>query len=118
MIDTIEKKQLAFDRRNLTDAELLDIYEHILRPRLIEEKMLSMLRQGRISKWFSGIGQEAVAVGAALAMQPDEWILPMHRNLGTFTSRQVPMARLFSQFQGRMNGFSKGRERSTTSTMR
>ncbi|MCC7502668.1 MAG: dehydrogenase E1 component subunit alpha/beta, partial [Flavobacteriales bacterium] len=67
---------------------------------------------GRISKWFSGIGQEAVAVGAALAMQPDEWILPMHRNLGTFTSRQVPMARLFSQFQGRMNGFSKGRERS------
>ncbi|MBL0034244.1 MAG: dehydrogenase E1 component subunit alpha/beta [Flavobacteriales bacterium] len=112
MIDTIEKKQLAFDRRNLTDAELRDIYEHILRPRLIEEKMLSMLRQGRISKWFSGIGQEAVAVGAALAMQPDEWILPMHRNLGTFTSRQVPMARLFSQFQGRMNGFSKGRERS------
>lgn len=112
MIDTIEKKQLAFDRRNLTDAELLDIYEHILRPRLIEEKMLSMLRQGRISKWFSGIGQEAVAVGAALAMQPDEWILPMHRNLGTFTSRNVPMARLFSQFQGRMNGFSKGRERS------
>lgn len=112
MIDTIEKKQLAFDRRNLTDAELLDIYEHILRPRLIEEKMLSMLRQGRISKWFSGIGQEAVAVGAALAMQPDEWILPMHRNLGTFTSRNVPLARLFSQFQGRMNGFSKGRERS------
>jgi len=112
MIDTIEKKQLAFDRRKLTDSELLDIYEHILRPRLIEEKMLSMLRQGRISKWFSGIGQEAVAVGAALAMQPDEWILPMHRNLGTFTSRSVPMARLFSQFQGRMNGFSKGRERS------
>jgi 2-oxoisovalerate dehydrogenase E1 component len=112
MIDTIEKKQLAFDRRHLTDAELLDIYEHILRPRLIEEKMLSMLRQGRISKWFSGIGQEAVAVGAALAMQPDEWILPMHRNLGTFTSRGVPLARLFSQFQGRMNGFSKGRERS------
>ena len=102
----------ALDRRNLTDAELRDIYEHILRPRLIEEKMLSMLRQGRISKWFSGIGQEAVAVGAALAMQTDEWILPMHRNLGTFTSRQVPMARLFSQFQGRMNGFSKGRERS------
>lgn len=112
MIDTIEKKQLAFDRRHLTDAELLDIHEHLLRPRLIEEKMLSMLRQGRISKWFSGIGQEAVAVGAALAMQPDEWILPMHRNLGTFTSRGVPLARLFSQFQGRMNGFSKGRERS------
>ncbi len=112
MTDTIEKKQATFDRRKLTDNELLDIYEQLLRPRLIEEKMLSMLRQGRISKWFSGIGQEAVAVGAALAMKPEEWILPMHRNLGTFTTRGVPMARLFSQFQGRMNGFSKGRERS------
>jgi 2-oxoisovalerate dehydrogenase E1 component len=112
MTDTIERKQTTFDRRKLTDNELLEIHEQLLRPRLIEEKMLSMLRQGRISKWFSGIGQEAVAVGAALAMKPEEWILPMHRNLGTFTSRGVPMARLFSQFQGRMNGFSKGRERS------
>lgn len=111
-IDAIEKKQLAFDRGKLSNAELLDIYEHLLRPRLIEEKMLSMLRQGRISKWFSGIGQEAVAVGAALAMHPDEYILPMHRNLGTFTSRGIPMARLFSQFQGRANGFTKGRDRS------
>ena len=106
-LDTIEKKQLTFDRKKLTDAELLDIYERLLRPRLIEEKMLSMLRQGRISKWFSGIGQEAVAVGAALAMEPDEYILPMHRNLGTFTTRGVPMARLFSQFQGYANGFTK-----------
>jgi len=111
-IDTIDKKQLAFDRGKLSNTELLDIYEHLLRPRLIEEKMLSMLRQGKISKWFSGIGQEAVAVGAALAMHPDEYILPMHRNLGTFTSRGIPMARLFSQFQGRANGFTKGRDRS------
>lgn len=111
-IDAIDKKQLAFDRGKLSNTELLDIYEHILRPRLIEEKMLSMLRQGKISKWFSGIGQEAVAVGTALAMHPDEYILPMHRNLGTFTSRGIPMARLFSQFQGRANGFTKGRDRS------
>ncbi len=110
--ETIEKKQLTFDRKALSNTELLDIHEHLLRPRLIEEKMLSMLRQGRISKWFSGIGQEAVAVGTALAMHQDEYILPMHRNLGTFTTRGVPMARLFSQFQGRMNGFTKGRDRS------
>lgn len=111
-LETIEKKQLAFDRKKLTDQELLAIHEQLLRPRLIEEKMLSMLRQGRISKWFSGIGQEAVAVGTALAMERDEYILPMHRNLGTFTSRGVPMARLFSQFQGHMTGFTKGRDRS------
>ncbi|MFT3885892.1 MAG: dehydrogenase E1 component subunit alpha/beta [Flavobacteriales bacterium] len=111
-LETIEKKQITFDRKKLTDTELIDIHEHLLRPRLIEEKMLSMLRQGRISKWFSGIGQEAVAVGSALAMQADEYILPMHRNLGTFTTRGVPMARLFSQFQGRANGFTKGRDRS------
>ena len=111
-IEAIEKKQLTFDRGGLDNTELLAIHEHLLRPRLIEEKMLSMLRQGRISKWFSGIGQEAVAVGAALALEADEYILPMHRNLGTFTSRGVPMARLFSQFQGRANGFTKGRDRS------
>ncbi|MBP8824708.1 MAG: dehydrogenase E1 component subunit alpha/beta [Flavobacteriales bacterium] len=111
-LETIEKKQQTFDRKKLTDKELLEIYEHLLRPRLIEEKMLSMLRQGRISKWFSGIGQEAVAVGSALAMHTDEYILPMHRNLGVFTSRGVPMARLFSQFQGTANGFTKGRDRS------
>ena len=111
-LDTIEKKQLAFDRKKLTDTELLHVHEQLLRPRLIEEKMLSMLRQGRISKWFSGIGQEAVAVGAALAMESDEYILPMHRNLGTFTTRGLPMARLFSQFQGYANGFTKGRDRS------
>lgn len=111
-LETIEKKQSAFDRKKLGDKELLSIYAQLLRPRLIEEKMLSMLRQGRISKWFSGIGQEAVAVGAAIAMEADEYILPMHRNLGVFTTRGVPMARLFSQFQGTANGFTKGRDRS------
>ncbi len=111
-LETIEKKQSAFDRKKLGDKELLSIYTQLLRPRLIEEKMLSMLRQGRISKWFSGIGQEAVAVGAAIAMEADEYILPMHRNLGVFTTRGVPMARLFSQFQGTANGFTKGRDRS------
>lgn len=111
-LETIEKKQLTFDRKKLQDAELLDIYEKLLRPRLIEEKMLSMLRQGRISKWFSGIGQEAIAVGTAMAMHDDEYILPMHRNLGVFTTRGVPMARLFGQFQGHASGFTKGRDRS------
>lgn len=111
-LETIEKRQQAFDRKKLTDRELLEIYEQLLRPRLIEEKMLSMLRQGRISKWFSGIGQEAVAVGAALAMEADEHILPMHRNLGVFTTRKVPLARLFGQFQGHASGYTKGRDRS------
>lgn len=111
-LETIEKKQLAFDRRKLTDEELLEIYGKLLRPRLIEEKMLSMLRQGRISKWFSGIGQEAVSVGAALAMHEDEYLLPMHRNLGVFTTRGIPMERLFGQFQGKASGFTKGRDRS------
>ncbi|QEC51133.1 2-oxoisovalerate dehydrogenase E1 component [Anseongella ginsenosidimutans] len=84
----------------------------LLRPRLIEEKMLVLLRQGRLGKWFSGIGQEAIAVGAAMAMQENEYILPMHRNLGVFTTRGVPLKRLMSQFQGKMNGFTQGRDRS------
>jgi 2-oxoisovalerate dehydrogenase E1 component len=79
---------------------------------MIEEKMLSQLRQGKISKWFSGIGQEAISVGLTLAMKPDEYILPMHRNLGIFTSRGIPLDRLFSQFQGKKNGYTKGRDRS------
>lgn len=111
-LETIEKKQISFDRKNLSDAELLEIYGQLLRPRLIEEKMLSLLRQGRISKWFSGIGQEAVAVGSALALNPDEYILPMHRNLGVFTARGMPLARLFGQFQGHASGYTKGRDRS------
>ncbi len=74
--------------------------------------MLVLLRQGKISKWFSGIGQEAIAVGATLALEPDEWIMPLHRNLGVFTTRQMPLAKLFKQWQGAKDGFSKGRERS------
>ena len=79
---------------------------------MIEEKMLILLRQGKISKWFSGIGQEAISVGLTLAMDPDEYILPMHRNLGVFSSRGIPLQRLFAQWQGKASGFTKGRDRS------
>ncbi len=103
---------MQFKRKQLTDEKLLEIYKQILTPRLIEEKMLILLRQNKISKWFSGIGQEAISVGATLALQNDEYILPMHRNLGVFTSRGIPLSRLFSQFQGKMQGFTKGRDRS------
>lgn len=103
---------MKFDRKKRSDEELLRIHKALVTPRLIEEKMLILLRQGKISKWFSGIGQEAISVGAALALNTEEYILPMHRNLGVFTTRKVPFQRLFSQFQGKMNGFTKGRDRS------
>jgi len=103
---------MNFERKDLSNAQLIDIYKSILLPRLIEEKMLLLLRQGKISKWFSGIGQEAIAVGATLALQPDEWVMPLHRNLGVFTSRKMPLSKLFLQWQGSKNGYSKGRERS------
>jgi 2-oxoisovalerate dehydrogenase E1 component len=105
---------IAFDyqRGALDDDFLRTLYERMLKPRMIEEKMLILLRQGKISKWFSGIGQEAISVGATLSMSADEYVLPMHRNLGLFTSRGVPFDRLFSQFQGKANGFTKGRDRS------
>jgi 2-oxoisovalerate dehydrogenase E1 component len=97
---------------NLEAQLLLALYKNMLKPRLIEEKMLILLRQGKISKWFSGIGQEAIAVGVTMAMQEDEYILPMHRNLGVFTTRHIPLYRLFAQWQGKASGFTKGRDRS------
>tara|TARA_Y100000287_G_scaffold61774_1_gene48644 strand:+ start:415 stop:2334 length:1920 start_codon:yes stop_codon:yes gene_type:complete len=84
----------------------------MLKSRMIEEKMLILLRQGKISKWFSGIGQEAISVGLTMALNSDEYILPMHRNLGVFTTRGIPLNRLFSQWQGKKSGFTKGRDRS------
>ncbi|KUF38246.1 alpha-ketoacid dehydrogenase subunit alpha/beta [Myroides marinus] len=105
-------KQLHYDRKNLTDQELLGLYKKLLKPRMIEEKMLILIRQGKVSKWFSGIGQEAISVGITASLDKDEYILPMHRNLGVFTSRDIPLHRLFSQWQGKANGFTKGRERS------
>ncbi|HRX28508.1 MAG TPA: thiamine pyrophosphate-dependent enzyme, partial [Saprospiraceae bacterium] len=98
---------------NILNSEIkIDLYKKLLLPRLIEEKMLILLRQGRISKWFSGIGQEAISVGCTAAMDFDETIFTMHRNLGVFTTREIPLSRLFSQWEGKMNGFTKGRDRS------
>ena len=103
---------MTFDRKNLSNEQLIHFYHHLLWPRMIEEKMLLLLRQGKISKWFSGIGQEAIAVGATLAVEADEWIMPLHRNLGVFTARNMPLDKLFMQWQGSKEAYSKGRERS------
>jgi len=103
---------MHFERKDLTNDQLRDFYRSILLPRMIEEKMLLLLRQGKVSKWFSGIGQEAISVGATLALEPDEWIMPLHRNLGVFTTRNMPLHQLIKQWQGSFDGFSKGRERS------
>ena len=109
---TTEDRQVRFERGSHSEAFLLSTYEKLVYPRIIEEKMLSLLRQGKISKWFSGIGQEAISVGAAMALHEEEYILPMHRNLGVFTTRGMPFAKLFAQWQGKATGYSKGRERS------
>ncbi|PKR81174.1 dehydrogenase [Brumimicrobium salinarum] len=111
-METLTQRYINYDRSNFSDDELVKIYKRILKPRLIEEKMLILLRQGKISKWFSGWGQEAISVGTTYAMEKDEVILPMHRNLGVFTTRDIPLERLFAQFQGKMSGFTKGRDRS------
>ena len=103
---------MEFQRKDLSDEQLIHLYKNLLYPRLIEEKMLVLLRQGRVSKWFSGIGQEAISVGTALALAEDEWMMPLHRNLGVFTSRGMPLHKLFKQWQGAQDGYSKGRERS------
>lgn len=103
---------MQFSASGLSPEYLMQLYTELLRPRMIEEKMLILLRQGRISKWFSGIGQEGIAVGATMALDSDEYIMPLHRNLGVFTARHMPFGKLFKQWQGRKEGFSKGRERS------
>ncbi len=102
----------ASSSKSRAKTTLPDLYKALLYPRLIEEKMLVLLRQGRVSKWFSGIGQEAIAVGCAQALESDEYILPLHRNLGVFTSRKVPLWKLVAQWQGKATGFTKGRDRS------
>ncbi|MBC7387763.1 MAG: dehydrogenase E1 component subunit alpha/beta [Opitutaceae bacterium] len=103
---------IQYDRSDLSDEILRSLYYNILKPRLVEEKMLLLIRQGKLSKWFSGIGQEAVSAGVVSALKPDEYILPLHRNLGVFTGRDVPLQKLFAQFQGKISGFTKGRDRS------
>lgn len=109
---TAESKPMTYQRGQLSDETLLALYEQLVKPRLIEEKMLILLRQGKVSKWFSGIGQEAIAVGTTMALLPDEFLFTLHRNLGVFTARNMPLDRLFSQWQGKATGYTKGRDRS------
>jgi 2-oxoisovalerate dehydrogenase E1 component len=107
-----DQEPINYQQHSFPAEELKAIYKKLVLPRMIEEKMLILLRQGKITKWFSGWGQEAVSVGCAYAMAAHEYILPMHRNLGVFTTRQIPLQRLFAQFQGKADGYTKGRDRS------
>ncbi len=107
-----QKSAIKFDAKGISEEVMLSLYKELVKPRFIEERLLILLRQGKVSKWFSGFGQEATSVGAAMALNSDEILFPMHRNLGMFTARQIPLNRLFSQFQGKMSGFTKGRDRS------
>ncbi|MFK7981144.1 MAG: thiamine pyrophosphate-dependent enzyme [Saprospiraceae bacterium] len=108
----VETPIIQYKKGRLSKKKLIALYDGLVKPRMIEEKMLLLLRQGKISKWFSGIGQEAIAVGVGMALDADEVIFPMHRNLGIFTSRNIPLGRLFGQWQGKLSGFTKGRDRS------
>lgn len=103
---------MKFNKKSYSNKQLTNIYKNLLYPRLVEEKMLLLLRKGEVSKWFSGIGQEAISVGATMALKDEEYILPVHRNLGVFTARNFPLDRLFAQFQGKEQGYTKGRDRS------
>ena len=107
-----DKLAIKYDTKGLSNKEQIELYKRMLKPRMIEEKMLLLLRQGKISKWFSGIGQEAISVGCSMVLEKEEWVFPMHRNLGVFTTRDVPLRRLFAQWQGKPSGFTKGRDRS------
>src|SRR5436190_904738 len=102
---------MTFDRKDLSNEQLVQFYRSLLWPRMIEVKMLVLLRQGKISKWFSGIGQEAIAVGCTYALQQDEWIMPLHRNLGVFTARNMPLQKLFMQWQGNLESAAGGLSR-------
>ncbi|MCL6295109.1 alpha-ketoacid dehydrogenase subunit alpha/beta [Jejuia spongiicola] len=112
MSKTMSLFNIDYNIKGLDESRLIELYKNMLKPRMIEEKMLILLRQGKISKWFSGIGQEAISVGVTMAMDKNEYMLPMHRNLGVFTTREIPLHRLFAQWQGKASGFTKGRDRS------